>query len=80
MIAGSWLCKRHVLLAKLLPYMNKRLYIISSNLANAPCMVPTHTKQLLLHLLHMYLGLACNCVYSEIVISDVVCHALERYE
>ena len=48
-IPGSWLCKRHVPLAKLLPYMNKRIDIISSNQMNAPCMAPTHTKQLLLH-------------------------------
>ena len=71
------MCKRHVPLAKLLPYMNNRLYIISSSLANAPCMAPTHTKQLLLHVLHMYLCRACNCVSSEIVISDVVCFAFE---
>ena len=55
------MCKRHVPLAKLLPYMKKRIYIISSNLAIAPCMTPTHTKQL--HVLHMCLCLACNCVY-----------------
>ena len=42
-IPSSWVCKRYVPLANQLPYMNNRLYIISSELANAPGMAPTHT-------------------------------------